>query len=231
MKQHIDKKRGEATQTFYRSMLDRIILPKLGGKKAKDVTGRMVSALHQEWADTPYQANRILAVIGSMYGWATGPVGLLPEGLNPARGIERFSEEKRGQVLSTEALERLGASIREAETAGLPWLLNPDAKVKHRPKDTPHLTVIGEHAAAALRLLIFTGARLREILHLRWDQVDFEQGLLMLPKHKTSRKTGVKAIVLNAPALEVLANLSRVGVYVICRQQRWRKGREATIRP
>jgi integrase len=62
--------------------------------------------------------------------------------------------------------------------------------------------------------LILTGARLREILHLGWDHVDFERGLLLLP----DSKTGKKAIVLNAPALDVLANLPRVGAYVIAGQ-------------
>jgi integrase len=78
---------------------------------------------------------------------------------------------------------------------------------KHAPKEESRRTLIGPHAAAALRLLLVTGARLREILHLRWEYVDFDRGLLLLP----DSKTGKKAIVLNAPALDVLANLPRVG--------------------
>ena len=38
---------------------------------------------------------------------------------------------------------------------------------------------------AAIRLLILTGCRKREIPHLRWDQVDFEAAELVLPKSKT----------------------------------------------
>ena len=67
------------------------------------------------------------------------------------------------------------------------------------------------HAAAALRLLILTGARLREILHLRWEHVDVERGLLLLPDSKTGRKT----IVLNRPALEILKAHPRTGLFVI----------------
>jgi integrase len=58
---------------------------------------------------------------------------------------------------------------------------------------------------------MFTGARLREILNLRWDQVDFERGLLLLSKSKTGKRT----IVLNAPALAVLNAIPRVGNFVI----------------
>ena len=52
-----------------------------------------------------------------------------------------------------------------------------------------------------MRLLLFSGARLREILHLRWSEVDFERGML----HLSDSKTGKKSLVLNAPALAVLA--------------------------
>jgi integrase len=62
-----------------------------------------------------------------------------------------------------------------------------------------------------VRLLLFTGCRLREILHLRWDHVDLERGCLFLPDSKSGRKT----VILNAPALAVLSRLDRVGPYVV----------------
>ena len=43
-------------------------------------------------------------------------------------------------------------------------------------------------AVAAIRLLCLTGARLREILDARWDQVDLERGILFLSDSKTGRK-------------------------------------------
>ena len=45
--------------------------------------------------------------------------------------------------------------------------------------------------------------------YLKWEHVDFERGMLLL----ADSKTGKKAIVLNAPALYVLANLPRIGAY------------------
>ncbi len=206
-----------ATKEFYRSILDRIILPRLGTKRLNAVTGREVATLHREWQATPYQANRALAVLGSLYSWATKPnVGLAPEGMNPAKGIDRYEEVGHDRVLSTAELERLGATLRLAETVGLPWQLNPEGKAKHRVKDeAARVTVVGPHAIAAIRLLLLTGARLREILHLKWSDVDFDRGLLILRQHKTAKKTGTKAIVLNAPALAVLNGIPRVGVYVI----------------
>jgi integrase len=123
------------------------------------------------------------------------------------RGRERF--------LSVIELTRLGEAIREGETIGLPYGVDETKpKAKHAPKAENRRTVIGPHAAAALRLLIFTGARLREILGLKWEWVDLERGLLLLP----DSKTGKKAIVLNAPAMKVLADLPRLGAYVISGQ-------------
>jgi integrase len=43
-------------------------------------------------------------------------------------------------------------------------------------------------AIAAIRLLILTGARLREILHAKWEQGDVECGVIFLPDSKTGRK-------------------------------------------
>jgi len=94
----------------------------------------------------------------------------------------------------------------------IPWEVDetkPNAR--HLVKEENRRTLIGPYAAAALRLLILTGARLREILNLHWEWVDLERGLLLLPDSKTGRKT----IVLNAPAIAVLTALPRTGAYVI----------------
>jgi integrase len=148
----------------------------------------------------------MLAVIGSMYAFA-GRAGIMPEGMNPTRGIDKFKESRRERFLTGEELERLGGAIREAETTGIPWTVDetkPNAK--HVPKGA-RSTKISPPAAAALRLLLFTGCRLREILHLKWEHFDAERGLLFLPDSKSGRKT----IILNAPALAVLNRLERLG--------------------
>jgi integrase len=97
----------------------------------------------------------------------------------------------------------------------LPWVVDGSKPTaKHAPKEAKRRTVIDPFAAAAIRLLILTGARLREILKLEWKHVDLERGLLLLP----DSKTGAKSIILNAPALAVLAGLKRIGAHVIAGQ-------------
>jgi hypothetical protein len=54
----------------------------------------------------------------------------------------------------------------------------------------------------------------------RWADADLERGLLFLPDSKTGRKT----VVLNAPAAAILAELPRLGVYVIAGDDAGKEG-------
>ena len=92
--------------------------------------------------------------------------------MNPTRGVEKFSEESRERFLSSDELQRLGAALREAETVGFPWRVDEGkATAKHLAAPERRRTLLSPAAVAALRLLLFTGCRLREILHLRWADV------------------------------------------------------------
>jgi integrase len=209
--EHAEAKRKPATAAHYRDLLERLVLPEFGNRKADKVTTADVARLHVKLRDRPYLANRMIAVVASLYSFL-GRRRILPFGFNPARGIDKYPEQDRERFLNADELTRLGEAIREAETIGLPYSVDetkPNAR--HAPREENRRTVIGQHAAAALRLLIFTGGRLREILHLKWEQVDLERGLILL----RDSKTGKKSIVLNAPAMAVLAGLPRIGAYVI----------------
>ncbi|MEZ5816764.1 MAG: site-specific integrase [Hyphomicrobiaceae bacterium] len=208
--EHARAKRKPRTAAHYSDIIDRIVLPELGTVRAEAITRSDIARLHLKWKHTHVQANRMLGIVSGIYGFACRR-GLVPEGTNPAHRIEKFPESRRERFLSVDELMRIGAAIRAAETIGVAWDIDTTRPTaKHTPRNNRR-TIIGPHAAAALRLLIFTGARLREILHLRWEQVDFDRGLLLLPDSKTGRKT----IILNAPALAILSELPCVGAYVI----------------
>lgn len=207
---HIEALRKPNTLAQYRHMLQTYAVPAFGTRKAAAVTPSDVAALHLSLRSKGTTANRVRDVISSMYGWAIKGK-ILPKMDNPATGIEKFREAKRERYLSTEEIQRLGAAIREAETVGIPWEPDPNKRMKHAPKPENRRVRIDATVAAALRLFILTGARLREILHLTWEMVDLERGLLLLP----DSKTGQKAIVLNAPAQMILSELPRVDRFVI----------------
>ncbi|NOT71806.1 MAG: site-specific integrase [Hyphomicrobium sp.] len=208
---HVALKRKPRTLEGYRFLLEHMAVPALGRLKAKDVKRADVARLHAKHSAKLYQANRMLAVISSVYTFAAKR-GVVPEGFNPARGVEKFPEKSRERFLTVEELDRLGAAIREAEADGIAWEIDEASPTaKHVPCKMDRMTRIGPHAAAALRLYLLTGARLREILHLRWEEVDFERGMIFLPDSKTGRKP----IILNAPALDIIAGLPKLGAYVI----------------
>jgi integrase len=205
---HVESKRKPRTAEYYRSLLERHAKPALGVRPAAELTRPEIAKLHLALRANLHTANRLVAVVSSMYSFAAKN-GLVPEGCNPARGIEKYREEGRERYLTGEELQRLGAAISQGETVGIPWNLDPaHPKAKHVPTSwKTQREKLDLHAAAALRLLILTGARLREILHLRWREVDIERGLLLLPDSKTGRKT----IVLSDAALSVIRGLMPVG--------------------
>jgi integrase len=209
LSEHVEPKRKQKTAYNYRAILDNIVRPKIGSIAAARLTTAELAKLHLANRHRPYRANRMLAVVGSMYSFGS-KCGLVPDGINPTKRVERFKEQGRERYLTGEEFARLGDALREAETTGISW---DDGKPrsKHAPRPENRRTTLGPHAVAAIRLLMLTGCRLREILHLRWSEVDFERDMLALPDSKTGRKS----VFLNVAALQVLKSLPQVGEYVI----------------
>jgi integrase len=211
LQEEVRPRKKARTCTLYAYYLEKLVGPSLGASKALEVTPSDVDVLHRKLGKkTKSQANRVITTLSGVYAFAERR-RLIEKGVNPARGIEKFKERSRERYLSTDELGRLGQAIRIGETVGLPWPDKPGAASKHERKLENRVSVLSPYVAAAFRLLLFTGCRLREILHLRWNEIDFERGLLFLPDSKTEKKV----VVLNAPALEMLASLPKVGDFVI----------------
>jgi integrase len=215
MDEKVKPVRKPRTVSLYELYFRLHILPEFGSKRAIDVSHDDVVRFHQRVGQAAKPtANRVVALLSHLFSWAISKKRIATQE-NPARSIELFPEKSRERYLTSEELGRLGDAIREAESVGIPYEVDETrSTAKHAPKPENRVTKISPFAAAAIRLLLLTGARLREILDLRWSEVDLQRGLLLLPDSKTGKKT----IVLNAPALHVLASLPRVGEYVIAGQ-------------
>ncbi len=200
----VNKKASSAE--FYRTIAKKHIDPRIGTNKAVTLTRVDVQRAHSQMSkEAKISANRAMKLLSAAYGWG-GKNGYVPEGMNPARGVDLNKEAGRERFLSTDEMQRLGEAMIEAETMG--FEVNAGDS-KHAPKGQRvkmHPSVTG-----AIRLLMLTGMRLREVLNLKWTEADLERGLLFLPDSKTGRKT----VVLSAPAVEILKDLPRVGIYVI----------------
>jgi integrase len=200
------------TSKLYRHYLNDLVAPEIGKLKAHAIVHADIEKLHLNIGRTrKVAANRTLAAVSTLFEYGLRSNLLPPETINPARRIKKFHETARDRYLSKQELERLGAALHEAETDGVPWDVDESKPTaKHIPKRN-RLTVLSPFATAALRLLLFTGCRLREVLHLRWSDVDIERGML----HLRDSKTGKKTVILNAPALAVLVSLTRISEFVI----------------
>jgi integrase len=202
------------TVVNYGILLRKYAFPALGSLKLDAVTATDVRRLHREMAKTqPANANRMVATVGAVYRCATDDESLAITA-NPARGIKKPAERKRERFLTSDELQRLGDTLRTAETIGLPWAseADPTKRSKHRPvKEENRRTVFTADETAAIRLLLLTGCRLREILHARWTDIDMQRGILNL----ADSKTGARPVILSAPALAVLSRHPKTSAYVI----------------
>jgi integrase len=206
----LDAHKKESTARLNRRQLKLHILPALGTCKVAEIDRTDVARFRAGMKAKPVEANRSLTLLSHILNYAVEK-GERPDTPNPCRSIKQYQQYQREQSLTVEEWGRLGAAILEAETVGIPWHPDPSKKVKHAPKEENHRVTIDSYSAAALRLLLFTGARVGEILRLKWESVDLERGILFLPDRDTSKRF----IVLNAPALAVLNGLPRGGPYVI----------------
>src|SRR5689334_13607682 len=104
LSEHVEAKRKPATAAHYRDILQRIVLPEIGSRQSQKVTTADVVRLHIGMKKQPYQANRMLAVVGSLYAFA-GKRRLVPTGFNPVRGIDRYPEKRSEE-------RRVGKEVR-----------------------------------------------------------------------------------------------------------------------
>jgi integrase len=212
LNEHVAHSCKRLTAEEYRRVIGLYICPSLGRHRVTELTRADVVQLHHQLRDRPYQANRCLAVLSKMSNLAEA-WGLRPDGSNPCRHVKKYREEKRERYLTNEELQRLGMALAQAERT---------------KTENPFVL-------AAIGLLILTGARLNEILTLRWEHVDLANGLLRLP----DSKTGPKDIFLNEAAASLLREIPRIvgnphviagkkaGAPLVNLHKRWRSIRAA----
>jgi integrase len=180
---HHGPKLKPRSRDAYQRLFDIHIKPAFGTRAIEDVTRMQVSRFHAKLAEKPAEANFALACLSKFMSWAEEH-SYRPERSNPCYKIPKYRILPRERFLTMEEFARLGRVLDQVEA--------DDSE--------------GIYAIAAIRLLCLTGARLSEILTLKWSFVDLERGFLALP----DSKTGNKVIQLSGPAIRLLTTLPRV---------------------
>ena len=180
MRIHVKTHLKPGTAASYRFLLEKHILPALGGMEIEQVGRAQVSALHHSLRGTPTTANRAVGVLSKMFSLAE-TWELLPPGNNPCRSVRPYRTRRRERFLTDEEFRRLGRTLKDAVVDGSVW----------------------PPALAAIRLLMLTGCRKSEILSLRWEDVALSEKELKIP----DAKTGARVVPLSPPAVALLASL------------------------
>ena len=196
---YLEKSRGRlrsTTAALYATQFRVHIFPAIGARPAAELTPADVSALHADMRDRRTAADGVLRLVSTLCRFAERE-GLRPRGSNPAADVPRYAtaaDGRRERYLDAPEVGRLLAALDVAEREGVPPAPARARKrkegptAKHRPQvgvETPFpANPVG---VAALRFALLTGMRKREVLGLRWSEVDRAAGLLRLDTTKTGR--------------------------------------------
>ena len=151
--------------------------------------------------NTPYSANRTLALLHKMFalavkwGWCDK---------NPVTGVQRYPEEKRERYLSADELQRLVQALNIYPV----YISKDDGDKKKNSRK--------EQSSNIIRLLLLTGARRGEVISAKWDQFDLVNGIWTKPSAHTKQKK-IHRVPLSAPAMSMLKEIKDQGhasVYV-----------------
>ena len=161
--------------------IDRHILPNWGRSKVRSIKRSEISSFHIKLGETsPYEANRILALLSKMFELSKQWGYLEESAPNPAQKIEKFKEEKRDRWLNEEELPRLAKAVDN----------EPNVYVR-----------------AAIWLYLLTGLRRSELLQLKWSDIDTTRNEIKLSDTKAGRKHYPP---ISSEALEILNSIPKL---------------------
>jgi integrase len=185
--EHVRLHNKPGTAVEFERLVTARIKPAFGSRRLSNLARSDVKAWHTALQDSPYAANRALAVLRKMFSLAVNEWELVDE--NPALGVKMFRETKRERFATDNDLARIGRWLSNAEKAG-----------------TVHPSF-----ALAVRLLALTGMRLTEVLTLEWSAVDIQNSAIRL----ADAKAGARTVPLGAPTRALLAAVEVRGSYVV----------------
>lgn len=170
----VARRNRPGTVKHRRLLLKNHVLPHLGEKRLTEIGRRQIEEMHHAVSEQfPVAANRAVSVVSAIFSAAVR-WGLLES--NPASDIGRNREEGRERFLTPEELTRLQAAL-DASPA--------------------------QDSADVIRLLILTGARVGEVLGMRWEQLDFDAAVWSKPA-ATTKQNKTHRVPLSPMAVAVL---------------------------
>lgn len=110
MERHVMVRNGPDQRKNARDMIDKVIVPRFGGRRVSALRTADVQKLHDSMAAHKYSANRVLTVLKAMFNRGIDWEMCAD---NPARDVKKYPEDKRNNWLVEEQLARLDRAITE----------------------------------------------------------------------------------------------------------------------
>lgn len=168
---HADLHKSYRSAKEDRGLLERYLLRQAWADLPLDELGpEHVSALMARLAGTPTAANRCRSLVSHMITMARTWRVLPPTFPNPCGDLKRFREGRRKRFLLEGELARVGAAMVVAEAL---WRRPPAERVLEVDGERRRLFALDPVAAAAIRVIMFTGSRPTEIITLRDEQLQY----------------------------------------------------------
>ena len=117
LEEHAAVRLKPESQRRVRLMLHNHILPAFGRMPLEAVERSDILEFHQKLSDRPVTANKCVKALSHMYRLGAG-WGLVPEGFNPCRSVEKYPERSRERFLTDAEFTRLGRVLDEAVESG-----------------------------------------------------------------------------------------------------------------
>ena len=155
--------------------------PFFGKMKISAINRSHVKQFHYSLQHKKYTANRCVQLLSKIMNLCE-EWGYRTDGSNPCKGIKKYKEEARERFLNLNEISRLQRALDR-------FLENDESP----------------HFVALIRLLLFTGARLSEILECKWEYIDFDHKMIEL----SDSKTGKKNIIICERCIDILKALPR----------------------
>jgi integrase len=218
-----DLRRTERTISDYEYIFNRYVRPVLGRHSVNAISRSEVADLHRRMAGNPVPANRVLALLHTVFEFA---IERELRHDNPCRSIRRHAERPRTRYLDDDELRRLLATLddspagrclrlmaltgmRGCEVRGLRWEeVDLGRRVVRLPRTKtgkPREVPLSSPAAALLRRmgggegLVFPGARSGEALshstlHNAWRRVREAAGVPDARPHDLRHAFATRAV-------------------------------------
>lgn len=183
MERHAKVHKKPASIAMDQRLLQKVVLPALGGLPVAQVCPADIARLHQEQREYPVKANRVLALLSKMFNLAED-WGFRPPGSNPVSGIKRHPERGRQWDSTADDYARLWRALEQGAASG---------------QALPTLPL-------AIKLLMLLGCYKKEVLSLRWSQVRLDEGYILF----TDSKGRSRLVALPLAALQVLRAAPRL---------------------